>query len=65
MTTEAQWVLLCVFFYLVGGLSGFLLSQMQQMWEYRKTMDQLIKRGKRDLQEAHSLLSDLRSNGHG
>ena len=66
MNTEAQWLVVSGMVYIVGVFTGFMVSGILQMREAKRDIDQLLKRGKHDLEQAHSLLRDLRvGNGHG
>ena len=64
MSTEAQWLVVSGMVYIVGVFTGFMVKDMIEMRASRQAMQQLLKRGQRDLEQAHALLTDLR-NGHG
>ena len=66
MTTEAQWLVIAGLAYIVGVFTGVMVNGILEMRASSRAIDQLLKRGKRDLEQAHTLLSELRmGNGHG
>ena len=59
MTTEVQWVMLCVLFWVMGGLAGFFVAELRHLRHLNRLTDTLIQRSQRTLN------TFFQGDGHG